>query len=250
MSPAKQNEGDVGAHDEEVKRAADLREWLEGRILETETELAKLREMLLIVDSVLRKSSFIPATELRNITKQVQKTPQKSVPPTNPPMQTKAEEQAPRLGKVSGPQSASKTSVLPAQIPTSLQGPAPHEAPQGESETASRQLRRSKDGMLIANAFVSQDKVVIVPASDVKLSQTTPPFQSFFVNRILGGFEAKDQELARSGTIPQSSVLKHEVSEVDGQIERITVENYRDRSRLNEILNTLTWAMTRMIEKK
>ncbi len=64
MSSIRPNAG--APQEDEVKRAADLREWLETKILELEDELNKHKEMLAIVDSVLRKTSFVPATELRN----------------------------------------------------------------------------------------------------------------------------------------------------------------------------------------
>ena len=52
-------------NEEEVKRAAELREWLEARMLELENELGRLKDMQHVVDSVLRKSSFVPAAELK-----------------------------------------------------------------------------------------------------------------------------------------------------------------------------------------
>ena len=35
----------------------------------------------------------------------------------------------------------------------------------------------------------------------------------------------------------------------NGDIKSITVSNYRERERLNEIFNTATWVLTRMLEK-
>ncbi len=102
----------------------------------------------------------------------------------------------------------------------------------------------------MANAFIAPDAITIVPASDVKLLQTTPPFQSFFINRILKGYESRDLEMSQVGTLQPSEVLRFEVTETDGHIEKITVRNYRDKSRLNEILNTVNWAFSRMLEKK
>ncbi|MDG6906335.1 MAG: hypothetical protein JRN20_11185 [Nitrososphaerota archaeon] len=192
-------------NEEDVKRAAELREWLESRIQETEAELGRLRDMQLVVDSVLRKSSFVPAAELKStqISKQTQR---------------------------------GKTIAADTSVANVIQ------------ET--RQLRRSKDGLLIANAFVGPSSVVIVPSSDVKVAQDLAPFQTFFVNRILKGFESKDQEFVSSGKISQSEILTYSVEEAGGSISKITVNNYRDNSRLSEILSTANWALTRMLEKK
>jgi hypothetical protein len=196
-------------NEEEVKRAADLREWLVNRIQEVEMELERLRNMQHVVDSVLRKTSFIAAAELK-------------------PAESKTSAIAPGEKKSS---SFSKQRQQP-------------------SLEEQRQLRRSKDGLLIASAFVSPEKLVVVPSSDVKVSQTVPPFQTFFINRILKGYEAKDNELVSSGKMNASDALSYQVEEKDGIITKVTVKNYRDNSRLNEIISTVNWAFTRMLEKK
>lgn len=184
-------------NEEEVKRAAELREWIETRVQELETELERLKDMRLVVDSMLRKSSFVPAAEL-------------------------------------------KVKEKPAHL----------EKPTSQDVEEPKQLRRAKDGLLIASAFLSPDKLVVIPSSDVKVSQTTPPFQTFFINRILKGYQSKDQELVTSGKMKQSEVLSFEVGEKDGVIAKVTIRNYGDNMRLNEILSTINWAFTRMLEKK
>ena len=201
-------------NEDEVKRAAEMREWLEEKIGEVEIELSRLRDMQSMVDSILRKSSFVPATELRGV---------------------KARNSDSGRGEGAASDSGAKSQ---------MQSPVPK-----PSEEA-RQLRRSKDGLLIATAFVSNPKIVIVPSSDVKLPQSIPPFQTFFVNRILKGYENKDQELVSSGKLPSADAMKFSIEEQDGNISKVTVENYREKVRLNEILSTINWAFTRMLEKK
>ncbi len=193
--------------EEEVKRAAEIKEWLESRILELETELARLRNMEMLVDTALRRTSFVSATELRRV--------QSSEAPLQTEKNTRTESQ-----------SVGVTSDLP------------------------RQLRRAKDGFLIANAFVSEHQIAVVPSSDVRISQTTPPFQTFFVNRILKGYESKDQELVATGKLKTSEALSYQIEEKDGYINKVVISNYKDKSRLNEILSTINWAFTRMLEKK
>jgi len=193
------------SNEEDVKRAAELREWLESRILDLESELGRLKDMQLIVDSVLRKNSFVPAAELK-----------------------------------------------PSPIPKSARSDKVEssKSQNAKSTDEPRQLRRSKDGLLIASAFVTPEKIVVIPSSEVKISQSVPPFQTFFVNRILKGYESKDQELVSSGKLDQSEALSYLVEESEGNISKVTVKNYRDYSRLNEILSTVNWAFTRMLEKK
>ena len=43
--------------------------------------------------------------------------------------------------------------------------------------------------------------------------------------------------------------LRFDVEENDGRIAKLIVENYREKARLNEILNTVSWTFSRMLEK-
>lgn len=184
--------------DEEIKRAADTKEWIEARISELEGEVEKLREALLVVDSVLKRTSFRRAAEL---------PPTEEVPPV----------------------------------------PVKKEAA-GVSEV--RQIRRGKEGPLVANAYVSSASVSIVPTTDFKLNSSTPPFKTFFVNRILEGMKQKDKEMIEKGQLTSDKIIDYSIDEKAGVIEKIVIRNYRDKQRLDEIINTATWAFARMLEKK
>jgi hypothetical protein len=98
---------------------------------------------------------------------------------------------------------------------------------------------------LLANAEVSPNAVVLVPAPGVNLNSNTPPFRSFFLSRILDGMKGKD---ANQG-IKESDALNYKVEEDNGAIKRVVISNYRDKDRLQEIFNTSAWVFTRMLEK-
>jgi hypothetical protein len=83
------------------------------------------------------------------------------------------------------------------------------------------------------------------------LSVNIQPFKSFFQNRILEGMRSRDMERVSKGEIPESDCLSYKIEMDDeSQIKRILINNYRGRERLNEIFNTCTWVLTRMLEKK
>ena len=207
------------SNEDDVQKVAEIKEYLESKISDLEAELGKLKDMLVLVDTRLREKSFVPAIALRgSVTTASNKT--QKVPHAN---QTKSVQ----------------TEVPKVNDPGKEIVENPNE----------RQLRRTRDSMLLANALIDQSKVVIVPSKDVKLSQHTPPFESFFVNRILRGYQSKDQEESKNGKLKPDQVLEYNVQETQGTISSITVSNYRDNARLNEILSTITWAFTRMLEK-
>jgi hypothetical protein len=61
--------------------------------------------------------------------------------------------------------------------------------------------------------------------------------------------KAKDEELATTGKLGKEEVLRFNVQERNGLFSRLVVENYREKSRMTEILNTVSWTFSRMLEK-
>jgi hypothetical protein len=113
-----------------------------------------------------------------------------------------------------------------------------------------RPLKRVKDNLLLANVELLPNSLEIVPAEGIILNVNTPPFRSFFLNRILEGMKTKDVEKVSQKQIKDTESLTYQVEEDNnGSIKKIIIINYREKERLNEIFNTSTWVFTRMIEK-
>ena len=55
-----------------------------------------------------------------------------------------------------------------------------------EENRISIPITKNSDGTIIANAFVSDDKVSIILEENVTLSSETPPLKTFFIERIIG----------------------------------------------------------------
>ncbi len=111
-----------------------------------------------------------------------------------------------------------------------------------------RELKRDKGGQVIARASISTDAVAIEP-SGVVLKSSTPPFKSFLMGKILQGMKAKDEELVKAGKLAKGTELRFDVEESNGTIGKVIIENYREKTRLNEILSTVSWTFSRMLEK-
>jgi len=112
-----------------------------------------------------------------------------------------------------------------------------------------RELRKDKGGQPIATASITSAKLVIEPAPSVTLRADVPPFKSFLLGKILQGMKAKDEELVAKGKLADGEQLRFNFEERNGSVSRVVVENYREKSRLNEILNTVSWTFSRMLEK-
>jgi len=112
-----------------------------------------------------------------------------------------------------------------------------------------RELKRDKGGQVIATASITPDAVSVEPSSGMGLKSATPPFKSFLMGKILQGMKAKDEELVKAGKLARGTELRFDVEESNGSIGKLIIENYRDKARLNEILSTVSWTFSRMLEK-
>jgi hypothetical protein len=195
--------------EDDIRHAAEVREWLIKQISDKQEEVERLRTALTLIDNLLKQGSFKAAANIGFAT--------------------------------TGPAAI-------AQVQQARQAPGQQTAPtlRSSDNRDIRPLKRAKDDFWLANAEVSPTSVVLVPAPGVNLNTNTPPFKSFFLNRILDGMKNKDA----SQGIKESDALNYKVEEENGGlIKRVVINNYREKERLQEIFNTSSWVFTRMLEK-
>ena len=109
-------------------------------------------------------------------------------------------------------------------------------------------IKRTGDNVVIANAHVTSKEVMIIPSDDVKLDIEMQPFKSFFLGRIIGGMESRDNLDVQNGKIDPDSVINCTINKDGNTIREILIKNYRERERVSEIINTAAWSFSRMIE--
>ena len=110
------------------------------------------------------------------------------------------------------------------------------------------QIKKNKDGEVIANAFVTPEKISIIMSEGIGLTDEIPPLRSFFIERIIGEMKKIDSADVRNGKIDQSSVIDCVINKNGPAIREIIIKNYKQKERLDEIINTATWSLTRMLE--
>ncbi|HEU5488445.1 MAG TPA: hypothetical protein VFV16_06445 [Candidatus Nitrosotalea sp.] len=120
--------------------------------------------------------------------------------------------------------------------------------PQNQQTSSSIIPIKTPDNKILANAHVTSDELVIIPSEDTTLDIETHPFKSFFLGRIIGGMENQDKLDIQSGKIPQNTAISCLVNKDGTRIREILIKNYRQKERVNEIINTVTWSFSRMIE--
>ena len=109
-------------------------------------------------------------------------------------------------------------------------------------------ITKTSDGSLIANAYVTPEQVSIVMEENIGLQPETPPLKSFFVERIIGDMKKKDNAEAESGKIQKESVIDCIINKNGSKITEIIIKNYRQKERINEIINTASWSLSKMID--
>lgn len=121
--------------------------------------------------------------------------------------------------------------------------------PSEKSEKSSIPITNGSDGKIIANAYITPDQVSIILADNMGINADTPPFKSFFIDRIIGEMKRKDSVEAENGKIQKESVIDYIINKNGSDIREIIIKNYRQKERVNEIINTAGWSLTRMLEK-
>ena len=117
-----------------------------------------------------------------------------------------------------------------------------------EEKPESIQIKKNKDGEVIANAFVTPEKISIILNEGIGLSDEIPPLRSFFIERIIGEMKKIDSTDVKNGKIDEGSVIDCIINKNGPAIREIIIKNYRQKERLDEIINTATWSLTRMLE--
>ena len=241
-----------GYSEEDIRRAAEIREWLIKEISDRQEEVERLRTTLSIIDNLLKQGSFRAAA---NLGFAAAATPTQAGPATT--VATTAQVQQRNHSTAAQPPAekrqqqqqagAATTPTLRATADSGLSSSGG-----GDDSRNIKPLKRAKDDFLLANAEISPDTVVIVPVSGINLNVNTPPFKSFFLNRILEGMKSKDAEKVSQGALGESDALNYRVEEDDdgsGGIKRIVINKYREKDRVQEIFSTSAWVFTRMLEK-
>jgi hypothetical protein len=240
-----------GYSEEDIRRAAEIREWLIKEISDRQEEVERLRTTLSIIDNLLKQGSFKAAANLGFAAAATPPTPAGPATTTataEVEQQTRQTAAQPSAAKMQ--QQQQQAGAAAAAAPT-LRATADNGMTGGDNSRNIKPLKRAKDDFLLANAEISPDAVVIVPAPGINLNANTPPFKSFFLNRILEGMKNKDAEKVSQGALSESDALNYKIEEDEsgGIIKRIVINKYREKDRLQEIFNTSAWVFTRMLEK-
>lgn len=215
----------LGYPDDDIKNAAEIREWLTKQILEKQDEIEKIKITLSLIDSVLKQGSFKTAANL-NFSKKFS------------PDEPKSE--------------MNTLKKIPNQYYEKRREDEEQTEPRKQVFEETRVIKRLKDNTPVARFHVTSEELIIMPEDQIRISIETPPFRSFFLNRILQGMINKDLDKINQGQLSESEIISYDIiteNENKDILNKIQIKNYRDKERINEIFNTAAWVLTRMLDK-
>lgn len=144
--------------------------------------------------------------------------------------------------------SFTKASSLPRNETKRDEGLEHDVKPEDTEKSESIPIKKNKDGEVIANAVVTPEQVSIILNDGIGLTDEIPPLRSFFIERIIGEMKKTDNVDVKDGKIDEGSVIDCIINKNGPSIREIIIKNYRQKERLDEIINTATWSLTRMLE--
>jgi hypothetical protein len=210
--------------EEDIKNAAELRDWVLKQLSDKQEEIDRLKRLLLLIDNLLKQESFKPASKLErslnNTASSIINAKQEQVNRNKSTIKTEYKKHNP--------------DTLNENVSTF---------------TETRELKRLKDNLSLAKVNISSQTIEIIPEKDLLFSIETPPFKSFFIKRILEGMITQDRDKNHQNDSLNHDLMNYFIDEHEGRIKKITINNYREKERLTDIINTSAWVFTRMLEK-
>ncbi len=202
---------------EQVQGIAELREKLQERLEQLRQEIDMTILNIDALDAALTQSSFTRASEY---------TP----PPKAEPEPPKAEPEPPKA----------------EPEPPKAEPEPPKAEPEPTVSSTDDVSTIMMNDSAIGGISTSADKITI--KLYVPVSAKTPPFETFFISRIIGGMMTKDAVEVEGGRLSKDLAIRYELKTQDDTLDQIIIYNYRLEARAREINSTIRWALSRMLE--
>ena len=211
--------------EERVRSILEVKEYVAKKIEEHEAEIEMLRRNLELLDSTLTKSSFAKASDLLR---------------GGGAGGGRAEAAAAKGG---GPAEADSKAEEAAADPGAGVGGG-----RREDGTAEMTSISGPGGQVLARAHVTDDRVSIVMAAGVHVDAESDQIQEFLLGKVVGRMKREDAVGVEEGRIEAGQTVEAKVESDGARLVSVTVSNYRERERSNEIVGTARWAINQLVD--
>jgi len=108
---------------------------------------------------------------------------------------------------------------------------------------------KTPEGVHLADMSQTDDELIMTPALGMKFDVMSPPFRAFLIGRVLEPMHSRDNASVKVGELSPERVLSYAVEQDGNLVKALTVKNYGDERRLQELKNAIRWTLRRMYER-
>jgi hypothetical protein len=103
-------------------------------------------------------------------------------------------------------------------------------------------------GDLLAQIYTEKDEINITLAKDKNFDINTPPFITFFLERVLAKMLEKDKEDAGYGKLDPEKIISYDIKQDGNILREIIIRNLR-QERTRELKSSIRWTLEKMYER-
>ncbi|PVX26243.1 MAG: hypothetical protein CW716_06410, partial [Candidatus Bathyarchaeum sp.] len=136
------------------------------------------------------------------------------------------------------------------QAPAQKQAtPKPVTSPQPKPKSQTKGIPlKTITGDILAELVSEKETLHIHFPDDKDFDINTPPFMSFFLDRVLAKMQEKDKEDAKAGKLDPDRIISFDIKQDENTLKEMTIKNLRpERSR--ELKSSLRWTLEKMFER-
>lgn len=119
-----------------------------------------------------------------------------------------------------------------------------------EAEAVVQKLELTYKNTKLGEMEIYQTYAKVIPLPELRLSTKVSPFEAFLVRKVLEPMRERDMERVAKSELRPDQMFSYDFLEENGLLKAIILRNFRDKIRLKELVNSISWTFFRMAEKE
>ena len=117
------------------------------------------------------------------------------------------------------------------------------------TQTNAIPIKNASGKDIIAKAYIETDAVTIIIDDKIMINENTPPFRSFFIDRVIGDIKRRDQDMVKKGEMKIDSIIECMIKNDGTNMRKIIIKNYGQNDKAMDIINAVGWSLAKMLGK-
>lgn len=118
-----------------------------------------------------------------------------------------------------------------------------------ETREGASQAVTTMAGVQLANIYVENKDMRIVPSPTTKFDVNSAPFKTFLLGKVLEPMRLRDTDAVRRQELAPDDVISYSLDQEGNILKELHIRNFGDQRRLNEIRNGVRWTLRKIYEK-